>query len=139
MIYPVKVWTRKGLRKLLRPDKQKSISAIQALVKHQDNYKLSKNERIKFDRMNVDYVVQPVKEETHKYPEHAYRRTSINEHGQNRKYIVYKITCVGCGKEAERRTKTAQYCSDKCYRKYYSRKSYIKQKGERNKTGCQAV
>ena len=127
MIYPVKVWTRKGLRKLLRPDKQKSISAIQALVKHQDNYKLSKNERIRFDRMNVDYVVQPVKEETHKYPEHAYKCAS------------YKITCVGCGKEAERRTKTAQYCSDKCYRKYYSRKSYMKQKGERNETRCEAV
>ena len=138
MIYPVKVWTRKGLRKLLRLDKQKSMSAIQALVKHQDNYKLSKNERIRFDRMNVDYVIKPAREETHKYPEHAYRRTSINEHAQNRKYNVYKITCVGCGAKAERYKESARYCSNKCYRKYYQ-KRYTNEKGERNETGCQAV
>ena len=139
MIYPVKVWTRKGLRKLLRPDKQKSLSAIQALVLHQGNYKLSKNEREKFDRISNKNVKKTVKEDTHKYPEHAYRRTNINEHGQNRKYIVYKITCVGCGAEAERYAESAKYCSDKCYRKYYQKKSYINKKGEQHETGCQAV
>ena len=54
MIYPVRVWTRKGLRKLLRPDKQKSMSAIQALVQHQGNYKLSKTEQIKFKNIAAD-------------------------------------------------------------------------------------
>ena len=73
MIYPVKVWTRKGLRKLLRPDKQKSMSAIQALVQHQGNYKLSKTEQIKFKNIAADKV-KSVKRDTYKYPEHAYKK-----------------------------------------------------------------
>ena len=138
MIYPVKVWTRQGLRKLLRPDKQKSLSAIQVLVQHQNNYKLSKNEREKFDRLSNKNVTKTVKGDTHKYPEHAYKRTGLSGHGKKRKYVTYKITCVGCGSKAERYAESAKYCSDKCYRKYYQ-KSYTNQKGERNETGCQAV
>ena len=139
MIYPVKVWTRQGLRKLLRPDKQKSLRTLEALVQHQNNYKLSKNERIKFDRMTNKNVTKTVKEDTHKYPEHAYKRTRLSGHGKKRKYAAYKIICVGCGSKAERYSESAKYCSDKCYRKYYSKKSYNNQKGERNETGCQTV
>jgi len=73
MIYPVKVWTRKGLRKLLRYDKQKSKRALEALVLHQDNYKLSKTAKTKFKNIATDKV-RPVKQDTYKYPEHAYKK-----------------------------------------------------------------
>ena len=139
MIYPVKVWTRQGLRKLLRPDKQKSLRTLEALVQHQNNYKLSKNERIKFNRMNVDDIDKPIKEKIYKPLENAYAQSNISEHGKLRQYSAYLIKCVGCGAEGERYNKNARYCSDKCYRKYYSKKSYNNQKGERNETGCQAV
>jgi len=73
MIYPVKVWTRKGLRKLLRYDKQKSKSALEALVEYQDKYTLSKTAKTKFKNIATDKV-RPVKRDTYKYPEHAYKK-----------------------------------------------------------------
>ena len=79
MIYPVKVWTRQGLRKLLRPDKQKSLRTLEALVQHQNNYKLSKNERIKFNRMNVDDIDKPIKEKIYKPLENAYAQSNIRK------------------------------------------------------------
>ena len=57
MIYPVRVWTRKGLRKLLRPDKQKSMSAIQVLAQHQNNYKLNKTDEINFKNISAKPLV----------------------------------------------------------------------------------
>ncbi len=57
MIYPVKVWTRQGLRKLLRPDKQKSLRTLEALVQHQNNYKLNKTDEINFKNISAKPLV----------------------------------------------------------------------------------
>jgi len=128
VIYPIKVWSRKGLRQLLRHDLKKSMDAKQVLEKQQKHYELSRNERAKFDTMKLSEIPTKVKIATHKYPAHAYQKGE-----------VYKIKCAYCGKEAERSRKNAKYCSDECYRTYYSRKQYQQKKGERNATKRRGV
>ena len=123
MIYPIKVWSRKGLRQLLRHDLKKSMDADEVFASQQKHYELSRNERKRFDRM-VFLEIQTrakVKAATHKPGE------------------VYQVKCAYCGKEAERSRKNAKYCSDECYRTYYSRKQYQHKKGERNATKRRGV
>ena len=116
MIYPIKVWSRKGLRRLLRHDMAKSMSAKEVFAVQQKHYEVSDADRKKFDSMNLnDWSVEP------KTPR---RMKSID--------AIHKVTCVYCGKEAMRTQARARYCSDECYRTYYSRKRHQLKKRERN-------
>jgi len=123
MIYPIKVWRRKGLRRLLRHDMAKSMSAREVMEEQQKHYEVTDADRKKFDRMNLDdWSVEP------KTP----RRMKSVE-------AIYKVICVYCGKEAMRTKASAKYCSDQCYRTYYSHQRYANKKGERNATKRQGV
>ena len=123
MIYPIKVWSRKGLRRLLRHDMAKSMSAKEVFAVQQKHYEVSDADRKKFDSMNLnDWSVEPKTPRLMKPFE-----------------AIYKVTCVYCGKEAMRTQARARYCSDECYRTYYSHQRYINKKGERNATKRQGV
>ena len=122
MIHPIKVWRRKGLRRLLRHDIAKSMSAREVMEEQQKHYAVTDADRKKFDRMNLDDWVEPKTPRVMK---------SID--------AIYKVTCAYCGKEAMRTKARAKYCSDECYRTYYSHQRYTNKKGERNATKRQGV
>jgi len=107
MIYPIKVWRRKGLRRLLRHDMAKSMSAKEVMEEQQKHYQLSSHERAKFNRMCLDDAVETPTPRPMK---------SIA--------AIYKVICVYCGKQAMRSQARAKYCSDACYRAAYSQKQY---------------
>ena len=116
MIYPIKVWRRKGLRRLLRHDMAKSMSAKEVMAAQQKHYEVSDADRKKFDSMNMnDWSVEPKTPRLMKPVE-----------------AIYKVICVYCGKEAMRTKAKAKYCSDQCYRTYYSNQRYAIKKGKRN-------
>ena len=121
MIHPIKVWRRKGLRRLLRHDIAKSMSAREVMEEQQKHYAVTDADRKKFDRMNLDDWVEPTTPRAMK---------SIA--------AIYKVTCIYCGKEAMRTQARAKYCSDQCYRTYYSRKQYQQKRGN-NGSGCERV
>ena len=121
MIYPIKVWSRKGLRRLLRHDMAKSMSAREVMEEQQKHYEVTDADRKKFDRMNLDDWVEPTTPRSLKLVE-----------------AIYKVTCVYCGKEAMRTQARAKYCSDQCYRTYYSRKQYQQKRGN-NGSGCEGI
>ena len=121
MIYPIKVWRRKGLRRLLRHDMAKSMSAKEVFAAQQKHYELSDAARKKFDLMNLNDWVEPATPRAMK---------SIA--------ATYKVTCVYCGKEAMRTQARAKYCSDQCYRTAYSKKQYQQKRGN-NESGCEGV
>ena len=113
MIYPIKVWSRKGLRRLLRHDMAKSMSAKEVMEEQQKHYAVTDADRKKFDRMNLDDWSEPTTPRSLKLVE-----------------AIYKVTCIYCGKEAMRTQARAKYCSDQCYRTAYSKKQYeIKRRG----------
>ena len=122
MIYPIKVWSRKGLQRLLRHDMAKSMSAKEVMAAQQKHYVITDADRKKIDHMNLDYGVEP------KTPR---RMKSID--------AIHKVICVYCGKEAMRSQARARYCSDECYRTYYSNKRYFKKKGERDAIKRQGI
>ena len=108
---------------MLRHDMAKSMSAKEVFAVQQKHYEVSDADRKKFDSMNLnDWSVEP------KTPR---RMKSID--------AIHKVTCVYCGKEAMRTQARARYCSDECYRTYYSHQRYINKKGERNATKRQGV
>ena len=115
MIYPIKVWRRKGLRRLLRYDMAKSMSAEEVLKEQQKHYELSDAARKKFDLMNLNEWVEPTTSRSLKPAE-----------------TTYKVTCIYCGKEAMRIQARAKYCSDECYRTYYSHQQHQLKKRERD-------
>ena len=121
MIYPIKVWSRKGLRRLLRHDIAKSMSAREVMEEQQKHYAVTDADRKKFDRMNLDDWSEA---KTPRYMK------SIE--------AIYKVTCVYCGKEAMRTQARAKYCSDQCYRTAYSKKQY-QQKRWNNGSGCEGI
>ena len=121
MIYPIKVWSRKGLRRLLRHDMAKSMSAKEVMEEQQKHYAVTDADRKKFDRMNLDDWSEA---KTPRYMK------SIE--------AIYKVTCVYCGKEAMRTQARAKYCSDQCYRTAYSKKQYQQKRGN-NGSGCEGV
>jgi len=121
MIYPIKVWSRKGLRQLLRHDMAKSMSAKEVMEEQQKHYAVTDADRKKFDRMNLDDWVEPATPRAMK---------SIA--------AIYKVTCVYCGKQAMRTQARAKYCSDQCYRTAYSKKQYQQKRGN-NGSGCEGV
>jgi len=122
VIYPIKVWCRKGLRRLLRHDMAKSMSSKEVLKEQQKHYAVTDADRKKFDRMNLDDWVEPTTPRVMK---------SID--------AIHKVTCIYCGKEAMRTQARAKYCSDECYRTYYSNKRYFKKKGERDAIKRQGI
>ena len=121
MIYPIKVWSRKGLRRLLRHDMAKSMSAKEVMEEQQKHYAVTDADRKKFDRMNLDDWSEA---KTPRYMK------SIE--------AIYKVTCVYRGKEAMRTQARAKYCSDQCYRTAYSKKQYQQKRGN-NGSGCEGV
>jgi len=121
MIYPIKVWSRKGLRRLLRHDMAKSMSAKEVMEEQQKHYAVTDADRKKFDRMNLDDWVEPTTPRSLKPVE-----------------AIYKVTCVYCGKQAMRTQARAKYCSDQCYRTAYSKKQYQQKRGN-NGSGCEGV
>ena len=123
MIYPIKVWSRKGLRRLLRHDMAKSMSAREVMEEQQKHYAITDIDRKKFDRMNLDEWVEPKTPRVMK---------SID--------AIHKVTCVYCGKEAMRTKARAKYCSDQCYRTYYSHKRHQlkRERNEIKRRGIQA-
>ena len=120
MIFPVKVWSRKGLRQLLRHDMAKSMSRADVLKDYQKHYELSDNERRLFDAISTTEYVETTQPWTYK---RRHCKPRLNR---------YEITCVFCGKKGMRTTRASKYCSDACYRTYYSRKQYSNQKGDQN-------
>tara|TARA_Y100001951_G_scaffold80504_1_gene68493 strand:+ start:111 stop:479 length:369 start_codon:yes stop_codon:yes gene_type:complete len=122
MIYPIRVWRRKGLRRLLRHDLAKSMNAAEVFDEQQKHYELSNNERNKFNRMNLDDWSEPVTSRSLKPVE-----------------ATFKVTCIYCGKEAMRTQARAKYCSDECYRTYYSHKRYSNQKGDQDEAECREI
>ena len=121
MIYPIKVWSRKGLRRLLRHDIAKSMSAREVMEEQQKHYVVTDADRKKFDRMNLDDWVESKTPRSLKPVE-----------------AIYKVTCVYCGKEAMRTQARAKYCSDQCYRPAYSKKQYQQKRGN-NGSGCEGI
>ena len=122
MIYPIKVWSRKGLRRLLRHDMAKSMSTKEVFDAQQKYYAVTDADRKKFDSMNLDDWSE-VKTPRYIKPVEA----------------IYKVTCIYCGKEAMRTQARAKYCSDQCYRTFYSHQRYANKKGERNEIKRQGV
>ena len=122
MIYPIKVWRRKGLRRLLRHDMAKSMSAKEVFKEQQKHYAVTDADRKKFDRMNLDDWSDSTTPRAMKSIE-----------------AIYKVTCVHCGKEAMRTQARARYCSDACYRTYYSNQRYANEKGKRDEIKRQRV
>jgi hypothetical protein len=110
------------LRRLLRHDMAKSMSAKEVMKEQQKHYVITDADRKKLDRMNLDDGIDP------KTP----RRMKPFE-------AIYKVICVYCGKEAMRTQARARYCSDECYRTYYSNKRYFKKKGERDAIKRQGI
>ena len=122
MIHPIKVWRRKGLRRLLRHDIAKSMSAREVMEEQQKHYAVTDADRKKFDRMNLDDWVEPKTPRVMK---------SID--------AIHKVICAYCGKQAMRTKARAKYCSDQCYRTFYSHQRYANKKGERNEIKRQGV
>ena len=101
------------MRRLLRHDMAKSMSAREVMAVQQKHYEISDADRKKFDRMNLDDGIEPKTPRLMKPFE-----------------AIYKVTCVYCGKQAMRTQERAKYCSDACYRTAYSKKQYeIKRRG----------
>ena len=121
MIYPIKVWRRKGLRRLLRYDMAKSMSAKEVLKEQQKHYELSDAARKKFDLMNLNDWVE-----------------STTPRSLKSVKATFKVTCIYCGKQAMRTQARAKYCSDECYRTAYSKKQYQQKRGN-NGSGCEGI
>ena len=101
------------MRRLLRHDMAKSMSAKEVMEEQQKHYVITDADRKKFDRMTLN---DGVESKTPRY--------------QKPIDAIYKVTCVYCGKEAMRTQERARYCSDACYRTAYSKKQYeIKRRG----------
>ena len=107
---------------MLRHDMAKSMSAKEVMEEQQKHYAVTDADRKKFDRMNLDDWVES---KTPRY--------------QKPVEAIYKVICVYCGKEGMRTQARAKYCSDECYRTYYSNQRYANKKGERNATKRQGV
>ena len=111
------------MRRLLRHDMRKSMSAKKVMEEQQKHYEVTDADRKKFDRMNLnDWSVEPKTPRVMKSIE-----------------AIYKVTCAYCGKEAMRTKARAKYCSDKCYRTFYSHQRYTNKKGERDEIKRQGV
>jgi hypothetical protein len=100
----------------------KSMSAKEVFAAQQKHYEVTDLDRKKFDRMNLDDWVEPKTPRVMK---------SID--------AIHKVICAYCGKEATRTKARAKYCSDACYRTFYSHQRYTNKKGERDEIKRQGV
>lgn len=124
MIYPVKVYTRQGLRKRLRFDPKKSLDAKKA-IEHFDIckrsgrkiFEMNERESIYFSTSDQDDATLQIE----KLKVDAQHAKWVNK-GRPRLYRkkrvkLHKVICPLCGKKAKRKSINAVYCSDKCQTK----------------------